>query len=124
MDKPKLVSFAPFPESFLISLFKGRKTPITITSAFKHEGISEEQTCKIVKDATILLAFMYPQITRKVIEAAQNLRFIQSYGVGYESIDIKAAAELGIPVANNPGWNSTSVAEQTIMLILMTLMEL
>ena len=32
-----------------------------------------------------------------------------------------AATELGIPVANNPGWNSTSVAEHTIMLILMTL---
>lgn len=55
------------------------------------------------------------------METAENLKFIQHYGSGYDSIDIKAATELGIPVANNPGWNSTSVAEHTLMLILMTL---
>ena len=62
-----------------------------------------------------------PRISRRVLEAAKQVRLVQSMVVGYDNVDVDAATELGIPVANNPGWNSTSVAEHTIMLILMTL---
>jgi len=37
---------------------------------------------------------------------------------GYEKIDLKAAAELGIPVANNTGVNAITVAEHALMMIL------
>jgi phosphoglycerate dehydrogenase-like enzyme len=41
--------------------------------------------------------------------------------VRYEAIDMEAATELGIPVANNPGWNAISVAEHAIMAMLVLL---
>jgi lactate dehydrogenase-like 2-hydroxyacid dehydrogenase len=41
--------------------------------------------------------------------------------VGYDFVDLDAATELKIPVANNPGWSSTSVAEHTLMFMLFLL---
>ncbi|MEW6423860.1 MAG: hypothetical protein AB1523_03820 [Bacillota bacterium] len=38
-------------------------------------------------------------------------------GAGYDIVDVVAAAELNIPVANNAGLNATSVAELVIGLI-------
>jgi D-3-phosphoglycerate dehydrogenase len=52
-----------------------------------------------------------------VIEAARKLKVISRHGTGFDSIDIKAATENGIVVANTPGVNTTAVAEHTIALI-------
>ena len=56
-------------------------------------------------------------IDRELIESAPNLKVIGRPGVGYDTIDVKAAAENGIPVVITPGANSVSVAEATIGLM-------
>jgi len=53
----------------------------------------------------------YPVISAEIINALPNLKLIQTAGVGYDKIDIQAAARAGIPVANTPGVNTTAVAE-------------
>lgn len=74
-----------------------------------------------MKDAKVIVTFPgSTNMTKRILESAENVGFIQAFGVGYDNIDIDAATELGIPVANNPGWNANAVAEHTIMLILMT----
>jgi len=119
---PKIVSFHLLPEKTLTSLFKDKFEPLTIVRAGIRGEISEEDACEAVKDATVIIAFpLSPFLSRKILEAAKHVKLVQNCGVGYDNIDTKAASELGIPVANNPGWNSVSVAEHTIMLILMTL---
>lgn len=57
------------------------------------------------------------RIDREVIEAATRLRVIARYGVGVESVDLRAAAERGVVVTNTPGANSGAVAELVIGLI-------
>lgn len=57
------------------------------------------------------------KIDRELIENAPNLKVIARPGVGYDTIDVKAATEYGIPVVITPGANSISVAEHTIGLI-------
>lgn len=53
--------------------------------------------------------------TRRALEAAKELKVVAFLGVGYESfIDVKAAAQLGIPVTNTPGTLTDSVAEFTV----------
>lgn len=47
-----------------------------------------------------------------------KLKYISKYGVGLDRINLKIAAELGIPVKNCPGVNQTSVAEHVLALIL------
>ncbi len=52
------------------------------------------------------------------IRKAKNTKLIQKWGVGYDKIDVKAAGELGIPVAITVGGNSEPVAELTVTLML------
>jgi D-3-phosphoglycerate dehydrogenase len=58
------------------------------------------------------------KMTRRVIEAAQNLKIIGQNGTGVDNIDLKAASECGILVLNEPTSRAVSVAEHTVMLIL------
>ncbi|WP_437088942.1 phosphoglycerate dehydrogenase [Streptomyces sp. enrichment culture] len=58
--------------------------------------------------------------TAEVLRAAPGLRVISRTGVGYDSIDLAAAAELGITVCNTPGVNRHSVAEMALLLMLMS----
>ncbi|MHB8528595.1 MAG: NAD(P)-dependent oxidoreductase [Caulobacteraceae bacterium] len=70
--------------------------------------------------AQVLLHVLKP-VTREMIAAAPELRLIQKIGVGVNTIDLEAARERGVAVANMPGTNSQAVAEMTLMLILATL---
>ena len=58
------------------------------------------------------------KMDRKAIEQCPNLKVIGRTGVGYDSVDIEAATEYGIPVVITPGANTHSVAEHTLALIL------
>ena len=53
-----------------------------------------------------------------VIGEAKALRLIQLLAAGYEKVDMRAAAERGIPVATNGGANAWAVAEHAIALML------
>lgn len=47
-----------------------------------------------------------------------NLKLIVRNGVGYDSVDLEAAAKLGIAVCNLPGSNAYSVAEHVLAMML------
>lgn len=57
-------------------------------------------------------------MTEEVLSRAPGLRAIVRTGVGYDSVDVAAAARLGITVSNLPGVNANAVAEYTIALLL------
>jgi len=58
-------------------------------------------------------------ITPKVIDAAlPRLKVIAKYGIGLDSIDVPYATRKRIPVLFTPGVNETTVAEQTIGLMI------
>ena len=56
--------------------------------------------------------------TRRVLEAAPQLKIVSRFGVGYDSIDLGAAEALGIWVTTTPGTNEHSVADAAIALVL------
>jgi lactate dehydrogenase-like 2-hydroxyacid dehydrogenase len=53
-----------------------------------------------------------------------NLEIVASFGVGYDNIDAKAAARLGIIVTNTPGVLDDEVADTALGLLLMTVRRL
>ena len=53
-----------------------------------------------------------------VLKAAEKCKIFQIWSSGYDKFNVDAARKLGIPLCNNGGGNSVSVAEHTIMLIL------
>jgi D-3-phosphoglycerate dehydrogenase/(S)-sulfolactate dehydrogenase len=57
-------------------------------------------------------------MTADVLGRAGSLRAVVRTGVGYDSIDVHAAARLGITVSNLPGVNANAVAEYTLGLLL------
>ena len=57
-------------------------------------------------------------VDRRVIDAADRLRIIHMHGTGLDAIDVAAATEKGILVANAPGANRNAVAEMTLCLML------
>ena len=71
------------------------------------------QLYEAVKDANALIV-RSDIINKEVIDRAPNLEIIVRAGAGFDSIDIKYAAEKGIVVENTPGQNSNAVAELVI----------
>lgn len=67
--------------------------------------------------STEALVVRSTKVTRKMLESASSLELIVRAGAGYDSIDVEAASERGIFVANCPGKNSSAVAELTIGLM-------
>ena len=81
--------------------------------------LNEEEVIKSGADAILVDPMI--TITRDVISKMPNLKIIQSFGVGFNQIDLEAAKERGIYVCNNAGVNSGAVAEQAVMLMLAVL---
>jgi D-3-phosphoglycerate dehydrogenase len=77
----------------------------------------EEELIHACKDADGLLN-QYALLTRKVLQHLPKCKVISRYGVGVDSIDLKAATDLGIIVANVPDYCMDEVSNQTIAMIL------
>jgi lactate dehydrogenase-like 2-hydroxyacid dehydrogenase len=59
------------------------------------------------------------QLPRELIEKFPKLEIVASFGVGYEGIDLAAAAEHGIIVTNTPDVLTEEVADTALALLLM-----
>jgi len=57
-------------------------------------------------------------ISAPMIAASPNLRIVARHGAGYDNVDHKAAAELGVWVTHTPGANRRSVVEHVFALLL------
>lgn len=58
------------------------------------------------------------RITRRVIEAAPDLKVISKHGVGVDKIDVDFATKRGVRVTNVPQANTNTVAEHTMAMLL------
>ena len=79
-----------------------------------------EAVCEAVADADLVLGDKRHKhrLDRPALAAMRRCRLVQQPAVGFDAIDHRAAATLGIPVANAAGYNRDSVADWTIMAIL------
>lgn len=77
----------------------------------------EEEVIRVGKEADGLIN-QYTLLTRRVLENLPKCKVISRYGVGVDSVDLQAATDLGIIVANVPDYCVEEVANHTIALIL------
>jgi len=107
---PRVVSF--FPQE----LFTRRKVEIPSGWDFIFsKDFGEKEIIEVCKGADYLLVTAAnPPITAPVIQNINSVRLLQVFGAGFDKVDIDAARELNLPVANTPGQNATTVAEFTI----------
>jgi phosphoglycerate dehydrogenase-like enzyme len=58
------------------------------------------------------------KVTRRLLAHAPNLRLVQKWGIGIDTIDLEACREAGVPVAITAGANASVVAEFAVMMML------
>lgn len=78
---------------------------------------ADELTAIIAAEQPDAIIVRQGNLTRAMIDASRNLRIIAKHGVGYDTIDIAAAAERSIPVTIALGANAQSVAEHAFALM-------
>jgi phosphoglycerate dehydrogenase-like enzyme len=74
-------------------------------------------------DAEVIWHVLRP-LSGDDLKRGTRLRLVHKFGAGVNTIDVDAATEHGIAVANMPGANAPSVAEGTVLLMLAALRRL
>ncbi len=105
--KPKVVCLRPKHDFDRV----GIAIPESFDTRF-FPKYDEEEVAQACIDADFILApSPFPPITAKIISGAKSLKLIQLTGSGYDTVDLEAADQAGVPVAYCPGKNSRAVAE-------------
>ena len=83
-----------------------------------------DDICPMLEGVDVVVPRM-GRVGRREMESG-SFKLVQQWGAGLEGVDLVAARELGISVANVPatGGNAESVAEHTLLLILALLRDL
>jgi D-3-phosphoglycerate dehydrogenase len=79
-----------------------------------------EEVAAHAGDADVLIN-QYVPITAAVLDALRRCRLVVRYGVGVDNVDVDAAAERGVWVANVPDYGRDEVADHTLALALAVL---
>jgi glyoxylate reductase len=69
-------------------------------------------------DADALLTLLTFRVDEALLAGAPRLRVVANYAVGYDNIDVAAAARRGIVVTNTPDVLTDATADLTMMLLL------
>lgn len=88
-----------------------------LTDQFELQFITDRDGYDALEDADYVILRTL-NLTAGDIKQMARVKLIQRWGAGYDTVDIKAAGEKGIPVAVCFGVNSTPVAEMTMAHIL------
>lgn len=79
--------------------------------------VNEDDVIQRCSDADVLLVQWAP-ITRRVLTSLPKLRGVVRYGIGVNNIDLDAAREIGVGVANVPSYCIEEVSNHAIAMIL------
>ncbi len=91
----------------------GDHAEIQLLQATSAEDCREE-----LRDADAVLLWHEVGLAAEDIEAMERCRVIVRYGVGFDSVDLAAAAKKGIPVCHVPDYGTEEVADHAMALLL------
>ena len=82
------------------------------------QKMTEAELLPLVGDAHAMVVRSETKVTKKVMEAAPQLRVVGRAGVGVDNVDVEAATQRGIVVMNTPGGNTISTAELAFSMLM------
>ena len=113
------------------------KKPVVIIADCDHPSIEIEKgvladvcddlpwlKCKTEEDVIAQcseaegLIIMYAPLTRRVMQHLKRCKIIARYGVGVDTIDLKAASEFGIVASNVPDYGTQEVSDHALAMML------
>ena len=84
-------------------------------------GLSEDEIIKIIPEYDGMVVRSATKVTKKIIEAAKNLKVIGRAGAGVDNIDVPTAKGKNMIVMNTPCGNANATAEHAFALIMSVL---
>lgn len=81
------------------------------------DGLDPEEVARRAADAEVIIA-AYLQLPRSAIQLLRRVGLIVRCGVGVDAIDVAAATEHGVWVANVPDYGIQEVADHAMLLLL------
>lgn len=82
-----------------------------------YDDTPQEQIAQTIADAEIVFVNK-GKITREILDACPNIKFISVIATGFNKIDLVAAKERGILVSNVPSYGSKAIGQHAIALLL------
>jgi lactate dehydrogenase-like 2-hydroxyacid dehydrogenase len=116
-DRREVVFFGP-PKPTIVN---GLETACTVYKAVE----ATDRDAFIAKHGQVrAIACAQGQMSASLLERYPKLEIVASFGVGYDNVDVKYAAEHGIIVTNTPEVLTEEVADTALGLLLCTVREL
>ncbi len=110
--KKILVADALNPEAFE-ELQAISDLDVTLTT-----GMDEQELIRTIPEYNAVVVRSATKLTKKALEAASNLELVVRAGIGLDNIDLEAAKDNEIQVANTPSATTYTVSEMTFGLML------
>lgn len=115
----------------LVAIIDSAEAPVCEPTASVERGVigeaanvktfrydNDEEFTDEILDADVLLIWHGTPITARYINRLRRCRVIIRNGVGFDGVDLEAAAQRGIPVCNVPDYGTEEVADHAIALAL------
>jgi glyoxylate reductase len=116
MASPRILVTEPIPEKVIRFLEEFGE----VTIGQKGQYNAEESLIDDLPEYDALLCMLSTPVTEKVISSATNLKVIANFAVGYNNIDVKAAADSDIKVANTPDVLTEACGDFAMALLMAT----
>jgi D-3-phosphoglycerate dehydrogenase len=107
MSKPVVLLYEPIHEKAIAFISKRAEVR-------QARSLDEDELIQVVGDVDGIIVRANGKVSRRLMEAAPRLKVVGRHGVGVETIDLEAAADLNIQVVNTPEANLEAVAEHCI----------
>lgn len=82
-----------------------------------EKRLAEADLLPVVADVDAIVVRSETKITKKVLEAARQLKVVGRAGVGVDNVDVEAATQRGVVVMNTPGGNTITTSELTFFML-------
>lgn len=116
MSRPKILITEPIPDKVIEFLESIGEVVIGKKGTYD----SEENLLSDLTGYDALMCMLSTPVTRTVLESALSLKVIANFAVGYNNIDVSAAKELGIRVANTPDVLTEACGDFAMALLMAT----
>lgn len=115
LEKPAFAVTNRLPETALEALREAGELRIDERTA----AIPRPDLLDLVAGADAILTLLHDRVDEELLEAAgPQLRCVANVAVGYDNVDVEAAAHRGVVVTNTPGVLDDATADLTLALIL------
>ncbi|MBL8576529.1 MAG: C-terminal binding protein [Mesorhizobium sp.] len=100
------------------ALVERRTTGADVDWDIFRERVSERISAEALAACDAMVVWHEMKVDRALLSQLERCRIVVRAGVGFDHIDLEAAAELGIPVCNTPDYGTSEVADHAIALML------